>query len=70
MHELRLQLLGAPQINLGGVPLIFTCRKAEALLCYLAITGAAHTREALATLLAGETSDEQARKSLRNTLAA
>ena len=70
MHELRLQLLGTPQISLGGVPLIFTRRRAEALLCYLAITGTVHTREALATLLAGETSDEQARKSLRNTLAA
>jgi DNA-binding SARP family transcriptional activator/predicted ATPase len=70
MRELRLQLLGAPQISLDGVPLLITRRRAIALLCYLAITGVPHHRDALASLLAGETSDEQARKSLRNTLAA
>jgi DNA-binding SARP family transcriptional activator/predicted ATPase len=70
MRELRLQLLGSPQISLDGVPLAIVRRRAIALLCYLVITGMPHHRDALASLLAGETSDEQARKSLRNTLAA
>ncbi len=69
LPELRLKLLGAPQITLDDVPLTFKRRKAVALLAYLATTGRVHTREALASLLAGETDkDDQARSHLRNTL--
>jgi TolB-like protein len=51
-------------------PIVFPTRKAEALLAVLAATpGAAHRRERLATLLWPNNSDEQARSSLRQTLA-
>src|SRR5947209_7409609 len=67
--ELRLRLLGPPRISLSEVPLSFKRRKAVAMLAYLAMTGRAHTREALASLLARATDDDdQARTHLRNTL--
>ena len=67
--ELRLRLLGPPQFSLGDVPFRFKRRKAVAMLAYLAMTGRAHTREALASLLARNTDDDdQARSHLRNTI--
>src|SRR2546421_9571629 len=67
--ELRLRLLGPPQISLGDVPLSFKRRKAVAMLTYLAMTGRVHTREALASLLSRDTDDDdQAKSHLRNTL--
>src|SRR5213080_3589150 len=67
--ELRLRLLGPPRISLSEVPLSFKRRKAVAMLAYLAMTGRAHTREALAALLARDTDDDdQARNHIRNTL--
>src|SRR5947209_20025070 len=67
--ELRLRLLGPPHISLGEVPLSFKRRKAVAMLAYLAMTGRVHTREALASLLARDTDDDdQAKNHLRNTL--
>jgi DNA-binding SARP family transcriptional activator/predicted ATPase len=67
--ELKITLLGTPQISLGGRTLRFVRRRAEALLVYLAISGRVHTRDALAMLLAGETDDQRARKHLRTALA-
>ena len=67
--ELRLELLGTSRICLGGRPLKFVRRRAEALLVYLAVSGRPHTRDSLAMLLAGETDDQRARKHLRNALA-
>jgi DNA-binding SARP family transcriptional activator len=67
--ELRLSLLGPPQVTLGDVPVRFTRRKALALLGYLAVTGRVHTRDELAALLCDEGSDGEARKGLRNALA-
>src|SRR5438270_11149398 len=67
--ELRLRLLGPPRISLGDAPLSFKRRKAVAMLAYLAMTGRVHTREALASLLARDTDDDdQAKNHLRNTL--
>lgn len=66
--QLRFQLLGPPRIFLGARPLRFKRRKSEAVLIYLAVTGRPHTRDALATLIAGETDDSRARQQLRNTL--
>jgi DNA-binding SARP family transcriptional activator len=67
--ELRLRVLGPPQITLGDVPLRFKRRKAVAMLAYLAMTGRMHTREALASLLARDSDDaHQASNHLRNTL--
>ena len=71
---LRLTLLGGLQITRGPAgdeaPVRgFVSAKAQALLCYLAVTGRPHFREALAGLLWGEMPDEDARANLRQALA-
>jgi DNA-binding SARP family transcriptional activator len=66
MHRLAINLLGAPEVLLDGASVRFDTRKAMALLAYLACTGRAHTRDALATLLWPEYAD--ARNALRRTL--
>src|SRR5947207_931807 len=69
LPELRLTLLGAPQVALGATALSFKRRKAVALLAYLALTARQHSREALASLLAAADADDaQAKTQLRNTL--
>jgi DNA-binding SARP family transcriptional activator/predicted ATPase len=65
---LRLQLLGVPAISLDGAPVPFERRGSLALLAYLAVTGTAHPRDSLATLLGGDVADDQARKLLSNVL--
>lgn len=73
---LRLTLLGPPQILLDDRPLTdFSTNKAQALLFYLAVAAhpgtshpAAHSRDALATLLWGEMTDARAKKNLRTVL--
>ena len=62
-EALRLRLLGGLRVTRGGgeAPVAgFVSRKAQALLGYLAVTGRPHSREALATLLWGETSEAAA----------
>lgn len=66
MGGLALHLLGSPLIRLDDGPAHFDTRKATALLAYLACTGHAHTREALAALFWPEYAD--ARNALRRTL--
>src|SRR5919108_1547680 len=71
-EALRLRLLGGLRVTRGGgeAPVAgFVSRKAQALLGYLAVTGRPHSREALATLLWGDTSEAAARTSLRQALA-
>ena len=68
-NGLQLRLLGPPQISLHGEPLTFSRRKALALLAYLAMSGRPISREILADLLAGETTDNLARQHVRNALA-
>ncbi len=66
---LTLRLLGKPQVEWGGAPVAgFISAKVQALLFYLAVTGRAHTRKALAGLLWGEMPEAQASKNLRNAL--
>ncbi len=71
MAVFRLQLLGAFQATVDGAPSIaFRSNKARALLAYLALNGGrAHTREALATLLWGDSPQAAARTSLRQVIA-
>lgn len=69
MTRLAITLLGAPHFELDGVPLEMTPRKAVALLMYLVVTGAPHTRDALATLFSPEADHEHGRGALRYTLA-
>ncbi|MFQ5616297.1 MAG: BTAD domain-containing putative transcriptional regulator, partial [Anaerolineales bacterium] len=67
---LQLALLGKPEISLAGVPLArLKYQKSLALLVYLAVTGRPHSREALAGLLWGESTEANARASLRKSLA-
>jgi DNA-binding SARP family transcriptional activator len=49
--RLTIRLLGAPQVQVAGTPLVLNHLKARALLFYLAATGQPHTRDHLATLL-------------------
>lgn len=70
MGLLRLAFLGTPEVNHAGRVITFPTRKALALLAYLAVEGGRHTREAIAALFWPESDAEQARGSLRYTLAA
>ncbi|HEU5162927.1 MAG TPA: BTAD domain-containing putative transcriptional regulator [Thermoanaerobaculia bacterium] len=69
MSRLDLSLLGGFKAALDGEELQFATRKSEALLAYLAMPpGQMHPREKLAVLLWGDSGEEQARQSLRQTL--
>src|SRR5215467_10050045 len=65
---LELNLMGVPEVVLDGKPLTFARRGSVGLLAYLVLSRRAHAREALATLLAGDSSEDQARKYLSNVL--
>lgn len=68
-EELRATLFGLPGFAVAGRPLRFRSRKAEALLAYMCLTADGRlTREMAAGLLWGESSEERARSSLRQTL--
>jgi len=69
-ETLQITLLGKSDIRLDNIPLgKFRYKKTLALLAYLAVTGKAHSREFLAGLLWGESTDANARASLRKSLA-
>lgn len=68
MSQLTLSFLGPPQIELDGKPVRLERRKATALLAYLSVTGQAHSRDTLATLLWPEQNQQRARANLRNAL--
>ncbi len=72
MLLLRLNLLGGFEARLGtGTSVILARRKAQALLAYLAVQpGQVHLRDKLAALLWGDSTDAQARHSLRQALLA
>jgi DNA-binding SARP family transcriptional activator len=72
MPHARLAVLGGFQLfSMQGDPVALTARKPRALLAYLALSpGRPHARERLATLLWGDSSDQQARTSLRQALTA
>lgn len=66
---LRLALLGGVEIARDAAPVRGALSaKARALLCYLVVTGRAHSRGALAALLWGEQPEEGARANLRQAL--
>lgn len=66
---LEITLLGQVEIKRAGRPLTaFVSSKAPALLIYLAVTGHAHEREALAGLLWGDKPQQRARANLRKVL--
>ncbi|PDV97739.1 ATP-binding protein [Candidatus Chloroploca asiatica] len=66
---LNLELFGHTRITYGGKQVTgFVSNKAEALLCYLAITGEAHSRDDLAALLWSEMPEAEAKANLRVVL--
>src|SRR5260370_11047727 len=66
--QLRIRLLGVPEVRIAGVPLILHHLKARALLYYLAAAGSLPTRDHLATLLWSESPESNARHSVRSSL--
>ncbi|MBN1836438.1 MAG: tetratricopeptide repeat protein [Spirochaetales bacterium] len=68
MYRLKLHLLGPPRVELEGSVLRFPRRKVLALLAYLAVTGRAHSRDALAELLHPGRDRSHARADLRQTI--
>ncbi len=67
---LRLYLLGSFRLERGSRTIRLATHKVESLLAYLALFPGQHPREKLAALLWGDSTDEQARHSLRTALAA
>ncbi|MCB8942812.1 MAG: AAA family ATPase [Ardenticatenaceae bacterium] len=66
---LKLALLGRLQLSWNEQPISdLVSAKAQALLCYLAVTGQAHSRQALAGLLWGELPEADARRNLRGVI--
>ncbi len=68
MNDPALFLFGAPRLERHGKPVPLDTRKALALVAYLAVTRASHSRDALATLLWGDYPQHRARAALRRTL--
>src|SRR5579875_1192744 len=68
MGQLRVNVLGTPEVFHNGRRLVFALRKAEALLLYLAVEGGLHPRSKLAALLWPDSEPADARRSLRNAL--
>src|SRR5262245_38371226 len=69
MARLNLVLFGGFRATIGARPILLPLKKAQALLAFLALSPAQRqTRERLAALFWGDTSEEQARNSLRQTL--
>jgi predicted ATPase/DNA-binding SARP family transcriptional activator len=66
---LQVRLLGQFDVHRDGAPVLIPSRLAQSLLAYLLLTaGTAHRREKLAGLLWPDTTDENARRNLRQEL--
>ena len=68
VSQLKLFFLGSPRLERDGQTLEIDTRKSIALMAYLAVTGQAHSRDALATLLWPESEPRRARSTLRRNL--
>lgn len=69
MAVLNIHFLGIANLTIDDIPIHLERRNSLALLAYLVLTNRPHTRDELATLLAGDVGDGPARKLLRNALA-
>jgi DNA-binding SARP family transcriptional activator len=68
MAEIRMRLLGVPEIYVDERPVRLRRRSAVALLAYLVVTDRPQSRDVLAATLAGDTDEVQAQKFLCNAL--
>jgi DNA-binding SARP family transcriptional activator len=66
--RLEIRLLGPPQVEVDGRPLVVDTRKAIALLAYVAVVARPLARDVLADLLWPDSDPEDARGALRRTL--
>ena len=69
LAQIRIKLLGGFHIERQAQPIQLSTRKTESLLAYLILHPGQHGREKLAALYWGDSSDTEARNSLRNALA-
>lgn len=69
MSLLRVAVLGSPEVFHGKTRLIFSLRKALALLIYLTVEGGMHSRSKLAAFLWPDSDPHDARTALRNAIA-
>jgi DNA-binding SARP family transcriptional activator len=69
MYEFALRLLGPPEVYAEQRPVTFPTRRALALLIYVALERRVHRRDSLQTIFWPDSDVEQARTSLRTTLA-
>jgi DNA-binding SARP family transcriptional activator len=65
---LKLVMMGQTAVYLDAEPVTLVSAKGLALLCYLAVTGRGHTRQALAGLLWGDLPEADARRNLRGVI--
>ncbi len=68
MKSLSIWLLGTPRVVVDGAPWSVDTRKATGLLAFLAVTGHAHSRAVVASLLWPDAPTDQSRNTLRRTL--
>jgi DNA-binding SARP family transcriptional activator len=68
-ERLNIYLLSSFRIERGAESVQLPTRKVESLLAYLILNQEKHSREKLAALFWGDSSDAEARNSLRNALA-
>ena len=68
MAQVALYLLGLPRLERDGVPVTIDRRRTFAVAIYLALTGRAHSRDALAAFFWPEHDARSARTDLRRTL--
>ena len=68
MTDLRINLLGPPQVTVGSEPLVVDTRKAVALLSFLASAEGPVARDSLSFLLWPDYSRDRSRAALRRTL--
>jgi DNA-binding SARP family transcriptional activator len=69
MAALSMRFLGVADLTFDGVPVQLERLNSLALPAYLVLTDRTHSRDELATLMAGDIADDPARKRLRNALA-
>ena len=68
-QSLQITLLGSPQVMLDNRPISgFATAKTQALLFYLAVTAQPHSRDTLANLFWGDSTEQKAKKNLRDAL--
>ena len=65
---LKLYVLGSFRVEGEKGPILLPARKVQSLLAYLVLHPGEHAREKLATLFWGDSTDVQARDSLRTAL--